>query len=585
MSAIINSVLNATIGLLCSKLRDHTASRLKGGDLNDEKCRQIVVRELDDIKSQLDALAKKDVGASLSFFKEGVTRLYGSLETSHEYCDDPNTSPQSVKDQSEVEGATAMLPVTHAEHDVVQKVSDLSKLIGNLNIASQERYKSAKKSFEEAKRLATEAFNNGSLRTEDRIMSSKLRITSRILESLDDPEAAVRDCLLYLKELQDLPEVQAMFSVWKDSDKGITSRVRAFFNQNERNVNVESIQMINALLIDIVMKFANIKMGVLNWPMIKTSKTSNHHPLLHNHSFLRKIEENRLQLPWQWQFPCYLSHFALTGNGDILYSTSTEEDTIIKRRRDECKLFYTIPSEKDGNIESNIRFLTVDQKDNVYIVIEISSVDENVPRRYELLILDAIGNVKAKKFLNIIEEELSYGAQICVTKDGMIVIYCHQQKTMYFCDSINNRPDHKFPMPFRSVDPYNIFQFSITVSNRGEIILFFQSETRPFCFMYFITTDSALKRVVEVDLYALDRQCAVSVAFNHVDETILVSSYPYRDSHRIDSSVTTTIYNLSNAGKLLYRLDIEGDYCALISHLNGSIALFTGNKAITLLKM
>ena len=583
MSAIINGVLNATIGLLCSKLRDHTASRLKGGDLNDEKCRQIVVRELDDIKSRLDALAKKDLGASLSFFKEGVTRLYGSLETSHEYCDDPNTSPQPVKDQSEVEGATAMPPVTQAEHDVVQKVSELSKLIGNLNIASQERYKSAKKSFEEAKRLATEAFNNGSLRPEDRIMSSKLRITSRILESLDDPEAAVRDCLLYLKELHDLPEVQAMFSVWEDSDKGITSRLRAFFNHDERNVNVKSIQMINALLIDLVMKFA-IKMGVLNWPTIKIGKTSYRHPLLDNHSLLKRIEENRLQLPWQWQFPSYLSHFALTGNGDILYSTSTEEDTIIKRRSDECKLFYTIPSEKDGNIESNIRFLTVDQKDNVYIVIEISSVDENVPRRYELLILDAIGNVKAKKFLDIIEEELSYGAQICVTKDGMIVICCHQQKTMYFCDSINNRPDHKFPMPFRSVDPKNISQFSITVSNR-EIILFFQSETRPFCFMYFITTDGELKRVVEVDLYAVDRQCAVSVAFNHVDETILVSSYRYRASNRIDSPVTTTIYNLSNTGKLLYWLRIEGGYRELISHPNGSIALFVGNKAITLLKM
>lgn len=110
----------------CAVLRDHAASRLRGGDLNDEKCRQIIVRELDDIKSKLDALAKKDLGASLRFFKEGVARLYGSLETSHESCDDTSTSPESVKDPTEVEGATVMPPVTQAEQDVVQRVYDLT---------------------------------------------------------------------------------------------------------------------------------------------------------------------------------------------------------------------------------------------------------------------------------------------------------------------------------------------------------------------------------------------------------------------------------------------------------------------------
>ena len=271
MSAIVNGVLNGTIGLLCNKLRDYAANQLKGGDLNEDQCRQIVVRELDDIKARLDGLARKDLLASLSFFKEGVTRLYGSLERSRESCDD-GSSPESFEDESEVEGAKAMLPVTQPEYDVVQRVSNLSELTGNLNIVSQGLYLSAQKSFEEAKRLATEAFNNEMLSIGDRSMSTKLRIASRILECLDDPDAAVRDCLLYLKELHDLPAVQAMFSVWSDSDKGISSRIRAFFNETERNVCVESILMINALLIDLVMKYTNIKMGVLNWPMIKTGK-------------------------------------------------------------------------------------------------------------------------------------------------------------------------------------------------------------------------------------------------------------------------------------------------------------------------
>ncbi len=258
MSAIVSGVINSTVGLLCSKLRDYTAERLNEGDLNDQQCRQIIVRELDDIKSKLDGLSRKDLLASLSFFREGVTRLYASLETSGESCDGPSTSQTSVENESQVEGATAMILVAQAERDVIQRASELCDLIGNLKIASQERYRSAKESFKETKRLATEAFNNEGLSSEDRLMASKLRIASRILECLDDPEAAVRDCLLYLTELQDLPAVQAMFSVWYDSDKGITSRLRARFNQSKRNVNVESIQMINALLLDLASKFTNI---------------------------------------------------------------------------------------------------------------------------------------------------------------------------------------------------------------------------------------------------------------------------------------------------------------------------------------
>ena len=135
-------------------------------------------------------------------------------------------------------------------------------------------------------------------------MASKLRIASRILEGLDDTEAAVRDCLLYLKELQDLPAVQAMFAVWRHSDKGFTSRLRARFNQEKRNVNIESIQMMNALLIDLTMKFTKIKMGVLNWPTIKTGKAF-YHPLLDNQELRKEIKKNETKVPWFWCFVVY----------------------------------------------------------------------------------------------------------------------------------------------------------------------------------------------------------------------------------------------------------------------------------------
>ena len=205
MSVIVSGIVNSTIGLFCNKLRDYTAQRLNEGDINDSELRQIIVREIDDIKTKLDGLSRKDLLASLSFFKEGVTDLYISLQAYGESCEKPSTS-QAHSEDDEPDGATAMT-IKEVKGDAIDTTSDLHKFIGNLKIALEERYRSAKKSFEEAKRLATEAFNNTALSTEERVMAGQLRIASRILGCLDDPEAAIHSCLLYLKELQDLPAV------------------------------------------------------------------------------------------------------------------------------------------------------------------------------------------------------------------------------------------------------------------------------------------------------------------------------------------------------------------------------------------
>ena len=37
MSVMLSGILNSTIGLLCSKLRDYTAQRLNEGDINESE--------------------------------------------------------------------------------------------------------------------------------------------------------------------------------------------------------------------------------------------------------------------------------------------------------------------------------------------------------------------------------------------------------------------------------------------------------------------------------------------------------------------------------------------------------------------
>ena len=69
MSAIITAVFKATIGWLVDKGRDEAAKKLKDGDVTDQQFRGIIVREIDDMKSKLDGLSRKDLLACISFFR------------------------------------------------------------------------------------------------------------------------------------------------------------------------------------------------------------------------------------------------------------------------------------------------------------------------------------------------------------------------------------------------------------------------------------------------------------------------------------------------------------------------------------
>ena len=595
MSAIVSGIVNSTLGLLCNKLRDYTAQRLNEGDISDSQCRQMVVREIDDIKQKLDGLSRKDLLASLSFFKEAVTDLYISLTTCGESCEKPSTSQAHTEDD-EREGATATMaveqfPVKQVEGDAIDTAFDLHKLIGNLKIASEERYQSAKKSFEEAKRLATEAFNNTALSTEDRVMASKLRIASRILGCLDDQEAAVHGCLLYLKELHDLPAIQAMFTVWQE--KGFTSRLRARFNQTKRKVMVESIQAINEFLLNLTLQYTKMKMGVLNWPIINISKGI-YYPILGNKEIMKKLEQRRYreQVPWisQHHGQTIYGNCAVTSTGKILSETlsqNNQPDLKITETNGECLIFCTIPSDKDGDILNEICCFAVDENDNVYIVIENPSRYENVSTQYKLLTFDENGNAIADRALDIIE--MLRFPQMTVTKDGKLVIYCHRIKSIYICDSTNAEEDYKILLPLKNVHSGYVGMPRFTVSDQNEIISAFRKigSDGPFV-VQIITIDGKLKCEVQVPTTIHSTKLAnLDVAFDYVNKTILVSvfSNALYKVEKTDKFSVTSLFIFSMAGEVLQELTIRGlSPHKLTSHPNGPVTMVS-NYTATILQM
>ena len=584
MTSIVNGIINSTVGLLCSKLRDYAADKLDEGDLSDEKCKQIVVRELDDIKSKIDGLSRKDLLASLSFFKEGVTRLYISLEVSLEPCEKHGSENAGSKNESTAEGenmGAEELSAKLADRDFLNSAFELSEMIEKLTIASEDRYKLAKKSFRDARRLATEAFNNVGLSVAERLLAGKLRIASRILEGLEDLEVAVRDSLLYLKELQDLPAIQAMFSVALNAGKGIASRLRARFNQTERDANIQSIQMLNNLLLDLAIKFTTTKMGILNWPTIKTEQAI-YHPLLNDNEIQGKLSDNATQVPWYCQSAESVSHrCALTSKGEVL---SVNGNSI--RRNYTSELFCSIPTENDAY--NWCRMLGVDEKDNVYAMVEVRPHGEqselNALAFYKLIIFDKNGHLKQKKRLESIDIPLR-NSSIRFNKDGRIFIHAPYTEVFYICDGRKANADRKLILPVKDL-PFGMpAEFGYTVSNKNELVLIFTDVKSGDVklAMYTVTMDGELTGAKHLPVKLAYQEAAriKSVVFNHVSETVVVcvlSGNPlkYCNLH---------IYGFSDAGKLLYqfeRLAGAHDRGQMLSHSSGQIALVDLDSVIML---
>ena len=236
MSAM-RDVLKFTFGFLAKKTRRGIAKRLRDSDVTDEACRRLIVRELDDIKSKLDGLARKDLLSSLYFLQEGIIGFY-------QYLDSNEITAKSTTQAT------------------------LGKATSSTDTGFDHFFKSATESFKLARVDATKAFCNEALSIEDRIQATRIRMMARILEKVKDPDASVYDCLQYLEQLHGVGAIQEIFSVLIDG--GIKSR----FYKTKRLDIASSVQLMNQKLSEFAKNFTKPK--YLDWPTISYGKKGYH---------------------------------------------------------------------------------------------------------------------------------------------------------------------------------------------------------------------------------------------------------------------------------------------------------------------
>ena len=235
MSSIVTTVFRYTIGLLVSKGRDKVAETLKDGDVTDQKFHSLIVKEIEDIKSKLDALSRKDLGASISFFEEGIVLLYEVFKIAN------------------ARGECGAVTAQAACSEAIPIIEGIKRLeLTGLDESATRKLSAAKKRFEDARREATRAFKNEGLKTSERVLAMKYRVMATILETVDNPADAVGPCGVCVKELNSLPAVQNNFRVQLKT--GIQA-VKGLLNKEERREIISSVCHVNRVIYDVTRTF------------------------------------------------------------------------------------------------------------------------------------------------------------------------------------------------------------------------------------------------------------------------------------------------------------------------------------------
>ena len=251
MSSLITVVFKATIGLVVNKGRDKLAEKLNKGDVTDQKFRGLIVREIDEIKSKLDGLARKDLKTSISHFKEGIELLYEVFESAR-----PSSEHKILTEQA---ASVEAFPLSR----------EMRKLeLTSMDETATRLLSAAKGRFKEARREATKAFNNEALELPDRLLAMQYRLMATILETVDNPKDSLPACKVCIEDLHDVSGVKECFKV--ELKKGFWARL----GKEERRNIISTVCFFNRVVYDVTLmaRFGNKGELSENWPCVNTGE-------------------------------------------------------------------------------------------------------------------------------------------------------------------------------------------------------------------------------------------------------------------------------------------------------------------------
>ncbi|XP_044182261.1 uncharacterized protein LOC122963048 [Acropora millepora] len=395
MLLFVAAILKATVGLLVNKGRNVAAEKLKDGDVTNEQLRNLIVSKLDDIKSKLDGIARKDLLTSIGFFKEGLVYLYKVK---------PNEEDDKKTQQREDRAATPLKQEVESSKASIKTVSLVEEMrslqLTDRDNSSARALNDAKDIFKQAREKATEAFYNEALSTSERILAMQYRILATILEKVDcltDALAASRFCL---EELHSMPAVKKSLNV--HLQKGFKS----MFNKAEREDTIGSVCRINRVIFHIA-EIVEEDNDLSLWPCIDRGEAKV--DPLRDVRVTQTIEKEDPQyfLLKTWPFfqegeeemKFWDSLITINSKGQLMISATdgNAECVLLKLFDRNGNLLQSLQlklpvTENEADYRRRVTGIASDRANNVFLLIEILNPDGLNVFREIVTMLDQQGN-------------------------------------------------------------------------------------------------------------------------------------------------------------------------------------------------
>ena len=378
MSAVVKSLLQAIVGPLVNKARDSAAEKLKDGDVTDKKIRGFIQREINDLKSKLDASSNKDLLTAIDAFEAGLRYLYRAIDIDSETI----RSATSTKEMK-IKAAKAP-PLITAIEPAIQSVG-----ITEFGVEAKESILEAKERFKMAREEATKAFNNEALETLRRITAILYRVMAAVSESVAMSLAATTDlsslsfksarqrarpeCEQSIQQLHSLPDVKKNFEVELRS----SSNFRGRFGRDERRETILAVCQVKRFIHDA----QGFDFDHYDWPAIKIGENSI--IPLYSREVAEVLDEAGmqnccLQLEWSFGDKGEEGHrlneprrIATNTHGEFLVVDSKDET--IKVFDSSGEFIYKIYPQVDDNVRIDyVADVATDVNNNNYILVFLS---------------------------------------------------------------------------------------------------------------------------------------------------------------------------------------------------------------------
>ncbi|XP_046861389.1 uncharacterized protein LOC124454659 [Xenia sp. Carnegie-2017] len=451
----LEKFVSSLFDLLMNKVRDDASDMLRYGDIADERFRNLIIRDLQDIKKKVESLSKKDLVVSCEYLEQGFLLLSKCFV---------RIKKNELKQSNDKYDNERLVAACDAITEIKQFIQNCDKLeTGSTN------FKDAKDRFKNSREKANEAFSNEGLTLMDRIHAVKIMIVAQILERFETLDDAIDLCILYMKKLHQLKEVRKMFSVQ------IGGGLRSMIAESQRKEIIKSVMILNYNLNQFIMSINNSFRDAKTWPSIELQHGSEFNPILNWYKIFTPLSWNEMLITSPHELICaYPSlstkHYSVNSRGEII---ACYYDKIEVLKNDDVKIIEGIFR------VDRILACTLDEHDSLYILGKSMFVPvealKNLPLpyldQYTLIIFDkhlsltnnknisnSIETAPLKRFLDLIPILRFQALNHYLVLLGNFFL---SSKVIVF-DS-NGVLQNKFTLPVR--------MHALTLSNNNEILL------------------------------------------------------------------------------------------------------------------